>query len=187
MGGQARDELDGVLGGAVAFAAATVQAHGQLAARAALPEHLDRGLGLGTADGHHDLAHQRAQQLLAIAVAGRGRVQELAQVARQPRERQALVVVERFRAGVLECGQCRALALGGGERLLERAFEAPGDEAVLGLAGVEPAPRAVGLELRLLQRQAPPTRPRPPITPSLPDHQHQSVDPRLACAMSAPP
>ena len=40
-----------------------------------------------------------------------------------------------------------------GERVLERAFEGARDEAVLGLAGVELAPRAVGLELGALERE----------------------------------
>ena len=75
------------------------------------------------------------------------------QVAREPRQRAALVVGERRRAGVLERGELRALALDAGERLLERAFEGARDEPVLGLAGVELAPRAVGLELGALERE----------------------------------
>ena len=41
-----------------------------------------------------------------------------------------------------------------GERVLERAFEGARDEPVLGLAGVELAARAVGLELGALEREA---------------------------------
>ena len=154
MGGEAADQLDGVLGQPAALGAAGVEAHAEFGAGAAFPADLDVGALVGGMDGDDDVADERAQQLLAVAVGRRRRVPQPRQVAREPRERGALVVGQRRRAGLLERGELAALALDGGQRVLERAFEGAGDEAVLGLAGVELAARAVGLELGALEREA---------------------------------
>ena len=155
------DQLDRVLVGAVTLGAATDQLDAELAARAALPEDLDLGDVLRAADGDDDLADQRAQQLLAVAVGGRLGRPEHGQVARQARQRASLEVGQRRRPGVLERGERALLAL---DRPVSASsslrFQGAGDEAVLGLAGVELAVRAVGLELGALEREALAGQPR---------------------------
>jgi hypothetical protein len=80
-------------------------------------------------------------------------VPEAGQVAREAAERAALLGGERRRPRLLERGKLAALALDVGERLLEPLLERAGDQAVLGLAGVELAARPLGLELGPLERE----------------------------------
>lgn len=153
--GEAPDQIERVLGGAVAFAAAAAQTLAELGQRAALPEEdLDAGDVLGALDGHHDVDDQGAQQLFAVAVGCRLRRLEPRQVACLPGQHAALVWVERCRAGVLECRELALFALDGGKRLLERALEGARDEAVLRLARVELPSRSVCLKSGALERQA---------------------------------
>jgi hypothetical protein len=154
VGGEAGNQLDRVLVGAVAFGPAAVEPRAELGARAALPDKLDRSALLALANGHNHLGDQHPQQFLAVAVAGRRRAPEPRQVPRQPAERASLVIAERRWAGALERGEFLALALDDGQRLLERGLQRPADESVLGLAGVELAPRAIGLEFGALQRES---------------------------------
>ena len=105
-------------------------------------------------DGHDDLADQRAQQLLAVAVGGRlGRPQPR-EVAGDPPERLTLGGCERLGPAALELGELAPLALELAERGLERRFERAGDEPVLRLARVVLPLRAVGFELGALDRES---------------------------------
>jgi hypothetical protein len=56
--------------------------------------------------------------------------------------------------GLFEGGELYALALGPSEGLFKSPLQGAGDEAMLGLAGVELAPRALGLELGALHDEA---------------------------------
>jgi hypothetical protein len=154
MGGEAADQLDGVLGQPTPLRAAGVEAHGQFGAGAALPADLDVGAPVGGLDGDDHVADERAQQLLAVAVGRRRRVPQPRQIARQPRESGPFVVGQRRGPSLLERGELAALALDGRERVLERSFEGARDEPVLGLARVELASRAIGLELGALDGEA---------------------------------
>src|SRR6188472_2692926 len=150
MRSEPADQLDRVLVGALALGAAADQRHAQRGARAALPDDLDLGATRLVADGDDDLGDQRAQQLLAVTRGrGLGRPQAR-QVARDARERLALLGTQRFRAAAFELGELAALALQRGQRQFEPAFERARHEPVLGLAGVELAPRPLGLELGAL-------------------------------------
>jgi hypothetical protein len=72
--------------------------------------------------GDDHVAHERAQQFLAIAVGGRRRVPQPRQIARQPRERRPFAVGQWRRSCLLERGEFAALAFDGGQGVLERAF-----------------------------------------------------------------
>ena len=72
------------------------------------------------------------------------------QVARDARERLALGGGQRFGAAALELGELATFTLELAERRLQARLERARDEPVLGLAGVELAARAVGLELGAL-------------------------------------
>src|SRR5437764_9734003 len=143
--GEATDQVDRVLVGADAFAAAADQADAELAACPALPEDLDLGDVLRPSHGDHDLADQGAEQLLAIAVAGGLGRPELRQVARQAGERFALQRAERSGSGVLQGCERALFARDAGERFFALALERPRAEPVLELARVD---RATG-SLRL--------------------------------------
>ena len=138
------------------------QRHGVLGDGAALPH--DPQLGgvlLGFAvDGHDDVGEDRAQQLLALAVAGGGRVEHLAQVrAGMPAPRD-LLVGERVRALGGDLGHGALGAADVGEALLPFALQRARDEPVLRLAGVELAAGALGVDLRALELQLGRAHPR---------------------------
>jgi hypothetical protein len=102
----------------------------------------------GPVDGHDDVGDDRAQQLLAFAIAGAGRIEYLAQIGARPAAPGDLLAGERVRARGGHVGQ---VALGGtdcGQALLPFALECAGDEAVLRFASVELAAGAVGVDLR---------------------------------------
>ena len=61
---------------------------------------------------------------------------------------------ERRRTSSVQGGERALLALDRAEGVLEPAFQGASDEAVLGLAGVELAARAIGLKLRAFEREA---------------------------------
>lgn len=102
MRGEPADQLDRVLRCAGSLRAAADQPDGQLAARPALPEDLDLGDVLRSADGDDDLADQRPQQLLAVTVGGRVRCPQLREVAREAGQRVPLSRGEWRGPGVLQ-------------------------------------------------------------------------------------
>ena len=120
-----------------------------------------RGVLLGGAvDGDDDVGEDRAQQLLAVAVGGGGRVEHLAQVGAGAAAPGDLLLGERVRALGRHLGQ---VAFGGahrGQPLFPFALQRAGDLPVLGLAGVELAPRALGVDLRALELQLGRAHPR---------------------------
>jgi hypothetical protein len=163
MDGESADQVDRVLAELGWPAAGAVEADLQLGAGAALPEHLDVGAVLAAVDRHDDLADQRAgapcgragsSSWRSRAAAGSARAGPATRARRQTRRgadavqrRQGALFALDDGEGVFECA-------------FECAFEGAGDEAVLGLAGVELASGAVGVELRALNRQALPCQPR---------------------------
>ena len=155
MRGEAADQLDGVLGQPPALGAAGVERARVSSVRAPPSQQISTSARLSAAwtVTMTSRTRVRSSSLRSRSVVRR-RVPQPRQIAREPRERGALVVGQRRRPGLLERGELAALALDGGERVLERAFEGAGDEAVLGLAGVELAARAVGLELGALDGEA---------------------------------
>lgn len=90
--GEAADQFERILSDPPLLGAARVQLDRQLGARAALPGDLDVGAPLGGVDGDDDVADQRAQELLAVAVGRRLGVPEAREVTREPRERAALLI-----------------------------------------------------------------------------------------------
>ena len=98
---------------------------------------------------------QAAQQLLAVAVGGRGRRPDAAEVGAERQQLLALVLGERPRALLLAQ---RELGLGLGElceRVLPVALQAAGDEPVLGLDLAIAALGPLGLVLGALDLQPP--------------------------------
>jgi hypothetical protein len=75
--GELAHERDGVLVGAAGVAAGAMQRHGVVGDGAALPHDPQLGGVLvgGPVDGHDDVGEDRAQQLLAFAITGAGRVE----------------------------------------------------------------------------------------------------------------
>ena len=80
---------------------------------------------------------------------------QLWQLAREAGQRAALVLGERRGPACSSAASARCSRSTLGERLLELALQRAGDKTVLGLARVELALRAAGLELRALEREAP--------------------------------
>src|SRR3954451_23670371 len=132
MGGEAPDQLDGVLGQPPTLGAARVETNGQLGAGAAFPADLDVGALVGRMRGDDHVADEGAQQFLAVAVGGCRRVPQPRQIARQSCERRLFVVGQWRGPCLLERGELPLLAFDGGQGVLERAFEGAGDEAVFG-------------------------------------------------------
>jgi hypothetical protein len=149
--GEAADERDRGLVGGARVAAGARQRHAVLGDRAALPDDAQIGLVVLAVDGDDDLGDDRAQQLLALAVAGGGRLEDLAQVGAGAPAPGDLLVGERRRAP--RAGR-RERLLGAadlGQALLPLALQRARDEPVLGFAGVELATRAVGADTRPLE------------------------------------
>src|SRR6188472_4813824 len=133
--GELAHERDGVLVGAARVAAGARKRHAVLGDRAALPH--DPQLGgvlLGSAvDGHENVGEDRAQQLLALAVACGGRVEHLAQVRAGTATPRDLFLAERVRALRRDLGRGELGSPDRGQALFPFAFQGAGDEPVLGL------------------------------------------------------
>ena len=177
--GELAHERDRVLVGAARVAAGARQ--GTVCSVTWPPSHTTRSCAVCCSevavDGHDDVGEDRAQQLLALAVAGGGRVEHLAQVRAGTAAPRDLLVGERVRALGRDLGQ---RALGGadlGEALLPFALERAGDEPVLGLAGVELAPGALGVDLRALELQLGRAHPRVVISVGVLDRAERRLDP----------
>ena len=113
-----------------------------------------RGVLLGFAvDGHDDVGEDRAQQLLAFAIAGGGRVEHLAQVRACVPAPRDLLVGQRVRASRGDVGKSVLGVADLGEPLLPLALERARDEPVLRLARVELVSGAFGVDLRALELQ----------------------------------
>ena len=155
MLGEAADQLDRVLGQPAALGAAGVERDAEFGAGAAFPADLDVGAPLGGVDGDD----RRRGRACAAVPCGRGRWSSARPRAAADRARAARA---RARSSSVSgagraCSSAASLPRSRstrGERVLERAFEGARDEPVLGLAGVELAARAVGLELGALEREA---------------------------------
>lgn len=132
--GQAAEQGDGVLVGADRWRPA-LQGDGQVAGGAALPAQDQVSSPTGGVPGHRDahLLEQAAEQLLALAVGGARRVEDGAEVVAQGEDGAALAAREGLWPGRLPAGELpfgsRPLPQG----RLPGGFQAPGDEAVLGL------------------------------------------------------
>ena len=154
MRSEPADQVNRVLRGAGSLRATADQADAQLGAGAAFPEELDLGDVLRPADGDDDLADQRPQQSLAVAVGGRLRRPQPRQIPREAGQRLALGRGERRGPGVLQRRERPLLPRDTGERFFELALQSPRDEPVLRLARVELATSALGFELRAFERES---------------------------------
>ncbi len=143
---EAADEVDGVLVGADRGLAAPAS-DGQFGERAALPADEQVGVaGVVVAhDGDLHVIDQGPQQLLAVAVGGRGRVPDLVQVVPECADAGAFGVGQGAGAGLLAAGE---FGLGGGEFgqcLLPGGLQAAGDEPVVRVDGLVAALGAAGV------------------------------------------
>jgi hypothetical protein len=112
-----------------------------------------RRAALGAVDGHDHVGEDRAQELLALAVAGGGRVEHFAQVSAGLPAPGDLLVVERVGALGCDLGHGALGAADRGQPLLPFALQRARDEPVLRLARVELASGALGVDLRALELQ----------------------------------
>ena len=129
--------------------------HRQLAARAALPADLDGRLALLGVHGHDDLADQRAQQLLAVAVGCRVRRPQPRKVARESAPARDARLGERLRAGRARARSVsRALARPRSSASSSLRSKRAGDEPVLRLARVELPLGPLGFIFGALHREA---------------------------------
>jgi hypothetical protein len=102
-------------------------------------------------DAQHDVVKQRAQQLLAITIAGCLRAPYLVDLAGETAHRPPLRIGQRRRPLPVKLGQRAALPLGLGERLLPGSLQRSGDEPVLRFARIELPATAFGFELGALK------------------------------------
>jgi hypothetical protein len=107
----------------------------------------------GPVDGQGDLADHGADQLLALAVGGRGGVEHGADVGAGPGEPGQLLAGQVHRVPGPGGGQAGFSALHGGQAFLEPGFQGAGDQPVARLDLVVLAHRPVGFEPGPLQGQ----------------------------------
>ncbi len=117
----------------------------------ALPDDPQPGLVALAVDADGDLADDRPQQLLALAVAGGGRVEHSAQVGAGSPAPGDLLVGERLGASCARRGEFLLGATDLGEALLPLALERARHEPVLRLAGVELPAGALGADAGALE------------------------------------
>src|SRR5215211_838927 len=154
VGGEALQQRDRVLVGADR-GLRLGERDDQFGDRAAFPADRDRRAALFTHDVEDHFLDQAAQQLLAVAVGRGGRRPDAAEVGSQRQQLLALGRGERPRALVLAQ---REFGLGVSElceRLFPVAFEAAGDEPVLGLDLAVAALCALGLVFGSIDLQPP--------------------------------
>jgi len=153
-GGQPSEQRDRVLVGADRWLVAGERDR-ELGDRAAFPADRDARLVFVAVDVEDDFLDQAAQQLFAVAVGGARRGPHAAEVCAERQQLLALGFGERLGSLLLAQSQ---LGLGLGqrpERGLPVAFQAAGNEPVLGLDLAVAALSALGLVLGTLDLQAP--------------------------------
>jgi hypothetical protein len=182
VSGQLADQLDRVLGGAVALGSAAVEPHLELRAGDALPDDLELGASLRLVHHHDHLADERAHEFLSVAGGGRLGLPELRQLASETAECAALLRRERLRPPAFELRERAPLGFARGQRLLKVRLERVCHQPVLGLAGVELASGALDLELRPLEREPLTAEPLGVLTLELADRLRRRTIERLLSA-----
>ena len=184
--GELAHERDRVLVGAARVAAGAWQGHGVLGDLAP-PSHTTRSSALCCSESRSTVTTTSVRiarsSCLRSRSAGGGRVEHLAQVRARAAAPRDLLVGQRA-AGVWRRPRpARARrARTSAEPLLPLALQRARDEPVLGLAGVELAPGALGVDLRAARARARPSGPAPGDLGGVLDRAQRGLDPRRASA-----
>ena len=154
VGGETAHQRDRVLrgGAVVGLALATQRERRKMCLEAAVPSDARIDRACVALDSHANLGDQRAQQQLAVPLAGAWRVEDRPQVCASVREPLKLRGRQRALAPRALGGELGLGALDLAQPLLPGSLQRACDKAVLGLAPVELAPRALSLVVRALHR-----------------------------------